>query len=456
MSTALSRLQARRNGDENGARAAVIIGGLIGLFIALFIFIGLYFVDPAPPRELTIGSGSPGGFYDRLGGDYKAALEKSGLSVNLVPSEGSIQNLERLQSGEVDIAFIQGGVLPDAGIEGIQSLASVALEPLWIFTRTPEPVTRLAELAGKRVAIGAQGSGTRRLSLTLFRTAGLDGAVTFDESSGDAAVSALLQGAVDAVFFVTSPQTSTVQALLGEDAISLARLDRSAGLTQVFPYLSAIVVPEGAFNLAANRPRADTTLVAPATTLLARADVHPALIALVLDVLRSVHGSDQTLGSDATFPSPKFLELPLNEEARRYFENGPTFLRRYMPFWAANLVERLWVLFIPLVTVMIPLFRVAPPAYRWQIRRRIYRWYDDLRDLEALGREATTEEERQAVLTELMALSAEVGTIRVPLAYTDDLYHLRLHIEFVIHMLGGTLTLASVSHPDRFQGSTAA
>ncbi|MGF1456504.1 MAG: TAXI family TRAP transporter solute-binding subunit [Alphaproteobacteria bacterium] len=455
MTSALSRLQARRDGDENGARAAVIIGGVIGLIIAAFVFAGLYFVDPAPPRELTIGSGSPGGFYDRLGQDYKKALEKNGLTVNLVPSRGSIENLARLEAGEVDIAFIQGGVLPDTPPTGIESLASIALEPLWIFTRTPEPITRLSALEGKRVAIGPEGSGTRRLAQTLFRAVGLDGIVTYDNTSGSLAVAALLQGTVDAVFFVTAPQTGTVQTLLANEAVSLARLDRAAGLTQVFPYLSAVTIPEGAFDLANNRPRAETMLVAPATTLLARESVHPALIALVLDVLRTTHGAQRTLSTQTTFPSPKFVELPLNEEARRYFEKGPTFLRRYLPFWAANLVERLWVLFIPLVTVMIPLFRVAPPAYRWQIRRRIYRWYDDLRDLEGLGRESSTEEERQAVLTELMALSAEVGTIRVPLAYTDDLYHLRLHIEFVIHMLGGTLTLNGMEHSDRLQAKRA-
>ncbi len=437
MTQKVSRLADKREVDENGSRTAVLIGAVIGLVVALAIFIGLYFVDPAPPRTVTIATGTEGGFYDTLGKIYKQRLERSGLTVNLVPSAGSIENLDLLRNAEADLAFVQGGVLSEPQPDMLMSLASIALEPFWIFSKTSEPVTRLEQLGGLRVAIGPEGSGTRRLSLTLFRAVGLS-TIQIDERSGEAAADALMAGEVDAALFVTSARTGSVRRLLGDPNISLAVLERAEGLSLNFPYLSVVTVPEGAFNLEANRPRDAIRLIAPATTLLAHQDVHPAIVALVLDVVNSVHRNERSFGEVGRFPAPDFLELPLSEEAERYFERGPTFLRRYMPFWASNLVERLWVLVIPLITVLIPLMRVAPPAYRWQIRRRIYRWYDDLRELEAMGRDAENGETRREIIEDLETLASEVGTIRVPLAYTDDLYHLRLHIEFVIRLLNGT------------------
>ncbi len=432
-----ARASYRRGSNGAGSRPALIVGAAIGLLIAVVVFIAWFFVDPAPPRQIAIATGTPGGFYDRLGQAYRDRLQANGLTVTLVPSNGSIDNLGALEQGDVDLAFLQGGVVPEPRPTSLTSLASVALEPFWVFTRTPEPLARFEDLSGQVIAVGPTGSGTRRLALTLLDAVGMLEQLRLDGRSGEAAAEALIRGEIGAAMFVTAPETATIQVLLSEPTVSLARLERARGIAHVFPYLSTLDVPEGAFDLEANRPRADTTLLAPATTLVAQEDLHPAITALVLDVAGAVHSNGRAFGTDGGFPSAKFLELPLSEEARRYFERGPTFLRRYMPFWAANLVERLWVLVIPLITVMIPLFRVAPPAYRWQIRRRIYRWYDDLRELETRGREAQSDQARREIVADLNALEAEVGTIRVPLPYTDDLYHLRLHIDYVTRLLGG-------------------
>ncbi len=435
-SNALERMR-HKMADDN-PNAALLIGAGIGLAIAATIFIAWLFVDPAPPNTIRIATGSEGGYYAKLGDMYRDRLEASGLRVSLVPSKGSMDNIDHLSEGRADVAFIQGGVLPENPPEMLQSLASVALEPLWIFTRGEEPVRRLSELEGRRVSVGPEGSGTRALSLNLLEATGMEDRVIITDEGRMAAVKALMDGGLDGALFVTSASTGSIRDLLMSPSIHLAQLERADGFAMRFPYLSVVTIPEGGFDLSLNVPEAPTRLLAPATTLLVRDDVHPALVALVLDVANVIHGAESQVGTNVKFPSQEFLELPLNEEARRYFENGPTFLRRYMPFWAANLVERLWVLIIPLVTVMIPLMRVAPPAYRWQIRRRIYRWYDDLRELEELGRKADTDEERREIVAALDALEADVGAIRVPLSYTDNLYHLRLHIEFARRMVDPT------------------
>lgn len=425
------RISARQRGNEDDRTSLVLVSSVV-LGVVAALVVAWLFVDPAPPNKVTIATGPENGFYRAIGEAYAKRLTDAGLEVVLSPSRGSVDNLARLEAGEVDVAFMQGGVMPDPAPSGLEALASVALEPLWIFTNGEAPIQRLEELAGRSVAVGPEGSGTRRLSMTLLRATDLYDRVKIDDRSGKEAVKALLERDTDAAFFVTTAQTATIRELMAEPRIHLAQLDRVEGFAMAFPYLSVVSVPEGGFDLRSNMPEGPTRLLAPATSLIAREGMHPAIVSLLLDAADKVGSGANPIADPDQFPSADYLELPLNEEAARYFEHGPTFLRRYLPFWAANLVERLWVLLIPLITVLIPLARVAPPAYRWQIRRRIYRWYDDLRMLEAEGRETDKAEELAEVLDGLHELASEVGNIRVPLAYTDDLYHLRLHIDFVI------------------------
>ncbi len=430
-----SDLEALRSKDDG--RPALLIGGLSVLAILASLFIAWLFIDPAPPQEVTIATGSPGGFYERLGARYKAELEEAGLTVTLMPSNGSVDNVQALKTGTADLAFIQGGLFPDPQPDTLASLASVSLEPLWLFSRGAAPIEQFDALSGLTLAAGPEGSGTRLLAQTLIRAAGLEGQIALDPASGAVAADKLRGGAVDAAMFITAASTGAVRDLLEDPDMALARLERAPAFARQFPYLSVVDVPKGSLDLVRNVPAEDTDLLAPATTLIAQADLHPALVSLVLDVATKLHGRERVFGRSGAFPSKDYLELPLAEEARRYFERGPSFLRRYLPFWAANMVERLWVLIIPLITIMIPLGRMAPPAYRWQVRRRIYRWYEDLRDLETIGRTATSDEQRKRVVHALEELQAEVGEIKVPLAYTDDLYHLRLHIDFVSRLVRG-------------------
>ena len=134
-------------------------------------------------------------------------------------------------------------------------------------------------------------------------------------------------------------------------------------------------------------------------------------------------------------PSTRYLDYPLSDDARRYLENGPSFLERYLPFWAAVLADRLKVMLIPLITLMIPLAKILPPAYRWRIRSRIYRWYKDLIRIEHAAQNTPDGADRQALLDELSTMADDVRDLHVPLSYTDEVYNLRLHIEMVMRTL---------------------
>ncbi len=106
-------------------------------------------------------------------------------------------------------------------------------------------------------------------------------------------------------------------------------------------------------------------------------------------------------------------------------------LQRYLPFWLANLIDRMWPLLVTIVAALIPLSRMLPPLYTFRIRSRIFRWYRRLRDVEeAIGRRPNEE-----LLRELEAIERHVEQVHVPLSYADELYSLRTHIHMVAERL---------------------
>jgi TRAP transporter TAXI family solute receptor len=418
------------------------------VLIAVGFAVAYQFVDPAPPRHLTLATGSPDGAYHAFGERYKAILARDGITVRLVESAGSVENLALLEgpaeattesaAQPVDMAFVQSGIGDPAESPGLVALASLYYEPLWIFVRGAQPVGRLTALAGKRITVGAAGSGTRAVALELLAANGIsagdaEGTVLSD-SAGAAAAEALAAGKLDAAFFVTAKYHPLLSGLLAQPDIDLLSLERAAAYQRRYRYLAGVTLPEGAMDLAANLPAEDVQLLSPLATLVAREGVHPALMDLMLRAATEIHGGSGLFEEPGEFPSPHNVDFPLSPSAERYFQSGLPFLRRVLPFWAATLVERLWVLLLPALTLLIPLLRIAPPTYRWQVRRRITRWYRDLRRLESdlqAAAEAGDRDALQAALGDVDRLQVEIGGIAVPLSYASDLYNLRLHAEFV-------------------------
>jgi hypothetical protein len=306
--------------------------------------------------------------------------------------------------------------------------------------RGEQPVTRLTDLAGRRIAVGAEGSGTRFVALELLAAndiaAGDPTGTVLHDLGGGAAAEALTAGELDAAVFVTAKYAPLLTDLLARPDIQLLDFERAPAYQRRFRHLAAISLPEGALDLAADLPAEDHDLLSPVATLVARDELHPALIDLVLRAASEIHGGPGLFEEPGQFPSPRNVDFPLSDEAERYFQSGLPFLRRALPFWAATLVERLWIMILPVLTLLIPLLRIAPPTYRWQVRRRIIRWYRDLRDLEAELQAAADEAGRQEALDKLERLQDETGRIAVPLTYADHLYNLRLHIEFVRRSYG--------------------
>ena len=409
-----------------------IWGGGTLLVIAALI-LTYQFVEPAPPRSLTLSTGDPNGAYHAFGQRYKDALAKQGIAVKLLPSKGSVENISRLEKGEADVAFVQGGTAGAAAQNApIMGLASLYFEPFWVFTRSGRKDQHLKDLKGAKIAIGAEGSGTRAMALALLT----DNGITTENTQllpigGGEAAQALKSGEIDAALFVTSPTSQTVRSLLDESSVTLLNFERAEAYTRRHPYLSKVTLPNGVIDMAANLPKAPITLVAPAATLAARNDLHPALAVLLLQAASETHQAQGLLEDAGQFPSARYVEFPLSDDSGYFLKNGPSFLERYLPFWAANLIDRLKIMILPLLTLAIPLFKVLPPAYRWRIRSRIYRWYKDLREIEEGIAQSPTPERVKELENRLDAMEAEVREIKVPLSYADNLYSLRLHIDLI-------------------------
>ena len=412
-----------------------IYGPLIALAVLGFIF-ALSAMDPAPPQSIRFAAGAPGGAYYAYAERYQRLLEEQGVEVELIETAGSIDNLRLLEEGAVDAALVQGGVAQAEDAERLRSVGGLFEEPLWVFVRADHPAQRFDDLRTARVSIGAEGSGTRVLSLELQRAYGAGWPPDAQLALGTTdAQAALFAGEVDAVAFSASPTASYVQALLRAPEVRLLPFERAEAIARREDGLSAVTLIRGVVDIGEDIPAADVPLVAAIAQLAVRRDTHPAIEAVLLDAARLIHADRSVFSRQGRFPSLADAELPVSRQVSRVYEDGPSFLRRYFSFGVANFLDRAWVLAIPLLTLAFPLVRAAPPLYRWRVRRKIYVWYEDLRLLEEKGRALPDGEARKDVEKELEALQVEVGKLDVPLSYTDDLYRLRSHIEFVKQLL---------------------
>lgn len=408
------------------------------LLILAAFWVAARYIKPAPPARMVISTGSEGGAYQRFGALYADVLAKNGVELIAKPSAGSPENLQRLRdpNSGVDAAFIQGGTtISKSDDDALVSLGELYYEPLWIFYRKGvlKEGAAVLDLKGKRLAIGKVGSGTQHLAMEILSVNGINAQNTPLISAGGFEVAAQLQtGEIDAVFVVGPTQSALVWALLYSPGVHLLDITQAEAYTRQFAYLKHLVLPRGAIDLVQNIPPHDIQIVSTTATLLAREETHPALIWLLLQAASTVHGEPGVFQKPAEFPhTERNGEFPMAQEAVRYYTNGKPFLQRYLPFWAAILVDRLLVLLVPILAVLYPLFRFAPSLYGWRVRSRIYRRYGELKFLEGEVEEAPQRYTREEWLHKLDEIEADVTRIRTPLAFADMFYTLRQHTGLV-------------------------
>lgn len=399
-----------------------------------FAFWGAYqFVQPAPPRTLTMVTGFPDGSYQVYATRYKEAFAADHITLEIKPSKGALENLQRLMNPaeHVDAGFVQTGVATGMNITGLVSLGTVFPEPLWLFYRNKTRIDSLDQLQGKRIAVGAEGSGTRFLATALLEAHGLADKATLIATGGLTAAKALADGELDAVFIVAAAQSGSVWTLLYTPGVAIFNFSQAEAYVRRFPSLSVITLPRGAIDFPRNIPDRDITLVSPTAMLVVREDTHPALVDLLLQTASKVHGDAGLFQRAGQYPSPNGVDIPLSADAERYYKSGKPFLQRFMPFWAATLINRMIILLVPVFAVLIPLFKIAPYLYSWRVRSRVFRYYGELKLLELQAQQSPESKPREEWLAELDRIEAAANRIPTPNAFAEQVYTLRSHVQMV-------------------------
>jgi hypothetical protein len=325
--------------------------------------------------------------------------------------------------------------LPNTDKTGkIVSLGHMFYEPIWLFSNGAKPITDIRELAGLRVAVGGSGSGAEAVALDLLKTYGVNELPTrLFQLSGQAAVKALRDGAIDAAFFVQSPKAPITVELLRDKKIKVANFERAEAMVRMSPYLRKITLPAGVVDPVADLPAQDVTLVATTAVLLAREDLHPVIINLLIEAAREVHGPGSVLASPGMFPNNQSGQFELAREAQRFYKEGRGTLRDYLPLTTAIWTQRLLFLALPALAILGPILHFGPIVWRWHMRRRIYRWYGELRLIEDAVTGNRGDAKQQ--LRRIFYIDKQLQSMGTPLAFSNDLYSLRAHLRFVHDML---------------------
>ena len=417
-------------------------GPFIVLALAL-LALAYWVLDPTPPKKVVLATGTEQGAYAEFGKRYAQVLQGYGIAVELRATQGAAENLQLLRdpASGVDIAFVQGGAdelpkAPDEDDAKLVSLGSLFYEPVWLFYRTDsarrllkaDALGSLSQLPGWRLNVGAPGSGVPNLMAKLIEANRIDPvALTLVRKTATPAAVDLIAGEIDALAFASAPESLLVQMLLQTPDIALFDFGQADAYSRRFPFLTPVTLPRGVVDLARDLPPRDVRLVAPTATLVARDGTHPALIQLFVQAAQQIHGGAGWFQRKGDFPTAASTEQPLAKEARRFYATGTPVLQRYLPFWLANLIDRMWPVLVTIVAALIPLSRMLPPLYQFRIRSRIFRWYAQLREVEdAVGKRPAGD-----LLAELKEIETRVEGVTVPLSYADELYALRSHIQMV-------------------------
>ncbi len=416
-----------------GRAASIIAIVLILAILALGIFLFFYL---KPPSAITIITGPEGSTSRRTAERYAQILRRNRVKLKILPSEGSADNIKKLADplSKIDIGFVQSGVYDGAKTDKLVSLGSISYQPLFVFYSSASPIDLLSRLSGKRVAVGEVGSGTHTLSLALLAANGITpgGPTKLLEMDSDKAAEAILIGKVDAVFLMgDSVSTAQIRQLLNSPFTRLFSFVQADAYTRRIPYLNKIILPRGSIDLGKDIPAYDVSLLAPTVELIARQSLHPALIDLLIEAAQEVHSPAGFLRRKGEFPAPIEQEIPISGEARNFYRSGKSFLYRSLPFRFASLVNRIVVVFVPMLILLLPVLRLIPAVYRWRFRSRLFRWYRGLLMIEQDLMTQVAPEKRESLIERLDTIEEAVNRMKVPASFASQFYGLRGHIAFV-------------------------
>jgi TRAP-type uncharacterized transport system substrate-binding protein len=400
----------------------------------LVILLGtaVFIVASLPPRTIVMATGAKGSANHELGVRYREILASEGVKLQLLPTNGTMENLARLRDPRagVSVGFIQGGTTTRQESPELESLGTVFYEPLWFFRRSD--VGGEQWLRGRRLSIGPEGSGTRAIALQLIQKTRADSII--GELSGfapEVAAEKLIAGDIDVAFIVAAWEAPVVQSLVNAKGIEIDSFQHPEALIANYPFLHKLVLPAGAVDYLITRPPADVALLAPKASLAVRADLHPALQYLLLKAALQIHSQPGLFQTAGQFPAAEPIDVPLSAQAQRFYKTGQPFLLGYLPFWIATLVETSLVVLVPLAALLYPLFKFLPQIFDWAMQRRIRRLYGEIRSIERDFEAQGTKFDADVLNAKLDQIDRRADRLQLPTGYASNRYTLRSHIDLV-------------------------
>ena len=420
------------------------------LLLLLFVGLGItwWFIDPPPPRHVILATGSAGGEYQAIGEKYAKFFAKRHITLELLSTNGAQENINHLadRKDPVQAAFVQAGVISPkgiAGIAGIQSLGSISYEPIWFFYRGAVAKEsdfetlhgHLKYFTNSKISVGIEGSGTHAQAMHILKVSGLDKGAKFVNLPGAQAVKALQKGELDGVFIADGIEAENIQALLKDPSLHLVSIKRAGAYAHALPFLHVVTVPEGGFDLIRNFPSKDINLLATTTQLLIDDRMHPAIQFLFLEAAKEINGRASFFAERGEFPSFKNSNFPESPVAIHFEEKGAPLLMEYLPFWLAELANRLFVVLLPFCAFAYPVLLALPSYRRRRVQIRIHRMYGALKKFEGELIASYDPAKRDEYLAKIDLMEYDALKLEVSKSMTGDYYALRTSIDYVRNCL---------------------
>jgi TRAP-type uncharacterized transport system substrate-binding protein len=409
-----------------GLAAAVGIVSIVSLILIYFF--------PAPPSKVTMATAFKGSSFEYYGRQYREIFARSNVDLDLLPTSGAGENIKLLQDPQSGIQFslMVSGISDGKHAPGLLSLGTVYNNPYWLFYSSNEPFDRLSQFIGKRIAVGPEGSATRTSAEQILGKGGVNSeTATFLSFAGTAAVEAINDGKVDAVWIIGAPDATAVKSLLQTPHVRIMSFPTAEAFTRIFPGLARMVLPQGVIDIYRNIPPNDLQLIGSTTKVLVRSDLHPEIVQLLLQTMVEAHGGSNIFQRIGEFPNGTDVEYPVAPAATDFYKNGPSFMQRHLPLWLSVHAQRAIAVLVAAIALGLPMFRFLPTAYNWLTRRRLFYWYAQLKALEASFDTDPTGKQLAQKQAEIERIEEAVSHIRFPLTFSDQLYNLRSHIDIV-------------------------
>ena len=404
---------------------------LLAALIAL-IWIALGFVFPPPPPKVDFASSYPGGHFQALAKRYKSILARSGVTLNIIVTDGSAENLKLLNDPErkIPIGLMQGGVANTETAPELLSLGRIDYQVFWLFYPTSENFDDLTQLKGRRLALAPVGSGARIVCERILNKAG----VTSDNSTllylaPEQAFSALKNKTIDALFLNFSPESPVLDSLLRDPDFRVMSFGDAEALTRVFPYLVRLVLPRGVIDYELKIPPTDIVLIGTTNAVLVRKELHPAIIDLLTQAMVEVHSAPGLFQRVNEFPSIADPEYTVADEARDLLKNGPSV--QYLPFWVGNYVKRAIGVFVTVIAIVLPLFSYGPRIYRSFVAYHLLALYKRLRVIERNLKDNIGVEDVTRLKAQIETLDREMIDMGVPVQHSDLYFMMKSHLNLV-------------------------